>query len=47
MMEMKTVLSTVLDRVELRAAKQRSEGPRVHHVTQIPSRGARVVAVAR
>jgi len=46
-MEMKTVLSTVLDRVELHAARHRSESPRVHHVTQIPSRGARVVASAR
>jgi cytochrome P450 len=46
-MEMKTVLSTVLERVELHAARQRSENPRVHHVTQVPSRGARVVATAR
>jgi cytochrome P450 family 135 len=46
-MEMKTVLSTVLERVELHAARQRSEKPRVHHVTQVPSRGARVVASAR
>jgi cytochrome P450 len=46
-MEMKTVLSTVLERVELHAARHRSESPRVHHVTQIPSRGARVVASAR
>ena len=47
MMEMKTVLSTVLERVELDAARHRSEDPRVHHITQIPSRGARVVATAR
>ena len=43
-MEMKTVLRTVLERVELHAADRRPEKPRVHHVTQIPSRGARVVA---
>jgi cytochrome P450 len=46
-MEMKTVLRTVLERVELHAARRRPEKPRVHHVTQIPSRGARVVAAAR
>jgi cytochrome P450 family 135 len=46
-MEMKTVLETVLERVELRAARHRPEKPRVHHVTQIPSRGARVIAAAR
>jgi cytochrome P450 len=47
MMEMKTVLETVLERIELRAADHRSEKPRVHHVTQVPSRGARLVATAR
>jgi len=46
-MEMKTVLSTVLEQIELRAAERRPEKPRVHHVTQVPSRGARVVARAR
>jgi cytochrome P450 family 135 len=46
-MEMETVLKTVLERVELDAAEHRSEKPRVHHVTQIPSRGARLVASAR
>jgi len=46
-MEMKAVLSTVLERVELGAPKQRPEKPRVHHVTQIPSRGTRIVASVR
>jgi cytochrome P450 len=46
-MEMKIVLSTVLGRVKLRAAADRSEKPRVHHVTQVPARGARVIAAAR
>lgn len=46
-MEMKTVLSTVLRRVQVRAASGRPESPRVHHVTQVPARGARVVAVPR
>jgi cytochrome P450 family 135 len=47
MMEMKTVLRTVVEQIELRAAARRPEKPRVHHVTQVPSRGARVVAAAR
>jgi cytochrome P450 len=46
-MEMKTVLSTVLQLVELKATTPRAEKPRVHHVTQVPSRGARVVATTR
>ena len=46
-MEMKTVLSTVLQRVELRAPDERPEQPRSHHVTQIPARGARVIAKQR
>jgi cytochrome P450 len=46
-MEMKTVLSTVLQRVELTAPDQRPEQPRPHHVTQVPAGGGRVVAVAR
>ena len=45
-MEMKTVLRTVLKQIELRAAERRPEKPRVHHVTQVPSRDARVVAGA-
>jgi cytochrome P450 len=43
-MEMKTVLRAVLRAVDLRAPDQRPEKPRVHHVTQVPSRGGRVVA---
>jgi cytochrome P450 family 135 len=46
-MEMKTVLSTVLQQVELTAPNPRSELPRTHHVTQIPSHGARVIATPR
>jgi cytochrome P450 len=46
-MEMKTVLETVLKRVDLTAASVPSEKLRVHHITQVPSRGARVIAVAR
>jgi hypothetical protein len=44
---MKTVLRVVLQGVELRAPDQRPEKPRVHHVTQVPSRGGRVVANRR
>jgi cytochrome P450 len=46
-MEMKTVLTTVLRHVQLRASNLRPEKPRVHHVTQVPGRGARVVATGR
>jgi cytochrome P450 len=46
-MEMKTVLRAVLQLVALRAADQRPESPRVHHVTQVPARGGRVVAGRR
>ena len=46
-MEMKTVLETVLKRVDLSTATPSSEQFRVHHITQVPSRGARVIAVAR
>jgi cytochrome P450 family 135 len=46
-MEMKTVLRAVLQRVELRASDQRPESPRVHHVTQVPARGGQVVGTRR
>jgi cytochrome P450 len=45
--EMRVVLREVLRRVRLRAASPRPERPRVHHVTVVPSRGARVVVEAR
>jgi cytochrome P450 family 135 len=46
-MEMKTVLSTVLRRVELTAPDPDPEPPRTHHVTQVPARGGRVIATPR
>jgi cytochrome P450 len=46
-MEMKSVLRTVLQRVELHAPDRRPEKPRVHHVTQVPAHGGRVVATPR
>ncbi len=47
-MEMKTILRTVLERIELRAARSRPERPiRWRRFTVSPSRGARVVVSAR
>jgi cytochrome P450 family 135 len=46
-MEMKTVLATVLQRVNLSAPDSRPERARPHHVTQVPSGGGKVVATAR
>jgi cytochrome P450 family 135 len=46
LMEMRTVIRAVLDRVELAAAGSRPEGTRVHHVTLVPSAGGRVVVTA-
>jgi cytochrome P450 len=47
LMEMQTVIRAVLERVELEAPRARPEGTRVHHVTQVPARGGRVVVSAR
>jgi cytochrome P450 len=48
MMEMKTIVRVVLERVELRAANQRSERQsRTRSFTNVPARGARVVVTAR
>jgi cytochrome P450 len=47
-MEMKTVLRTVLERVELRAPTNRPErANRVRRFTTVPSRGARVIVTPR
>lgn len=46
-MEMKTVLTTVLRQVDLRATDGRNEPPRTHHVTQVPARGGLVIASPR
>ncbi len=45
--EMDAVLRTVLRRVELRADRPRDEKPRMHHITLVPSRRARVHVTAR
>jgi cytochrome P450 len=48
MMEIKTVLRTVLERVELRAPELRDERPsRIRSVGIVPARGARAIATGR
>lgn len=47
MMEMRMVLRTVLERVQLRAPDARPERAKVHHITLVPARGGRVVVDAR
>jgi cytochrome P450 len=46
-LEMKVVLKTVLERVELAPARTAPEGMRVRHVTLVPSRGGEVVVTSR
>jgi cytochrome P450 len=45
--EMDAVLRTVLRRIELRADRPHDEKPRMHHITLVPGRGARVHAISR
>jgi cytochrome P450 family 135 len=45
--EMDTVLRTVLRRVELRADRPQDESRHMHHITLVPSRGARVCVISR
>jgi cytochrome P450 len=45
--EMDAVLRTVLRRVELRADRPHDESQRMHHITLVPSRGARVHVTAK
>jgi cytochrome P450 len=47
MMEMRAVVRTVLERVQLRAPSARGERVKVHHITLVPARGGRVVVTAR
>lgn len=42
-MEMRTILRTVLERVQLRAPSARAERTKVHHITLVPARGGRVI----
>jgi hypothetical protein len=46
-MEMKVTLREVLSRVSLRAPEAPSEKVRLHNVTLMPARGARVVVADR
>lgn len=46
-MEMKAVISTVLNAVQLRAPTQRPERTKVHHITLVPSRGGQVMVESR
>jgi cytochrome P450 len=46
-MEMRAIVRTVLERVQLRAPSMRSERVKVHHITLVPARGARVVVTGR
>ncbi|OBB11690.1 hypothetical protein A5662_08045 [Mycobacteriaceae bacterium 1482268.1] len=45
--EMDAVLRTVLRRIDLRADRPQDEGLRMHHITLVPSRGARVHVAAK
>jgi cytochrome P450 len=47
LLEMKVVIQTVLERVELEAPDPRPERPRMHHITLVPAKGTRVIARAR
>jgi hypothetical protein len=44
---MDAVLRTVLQHTELRADRQQDEALRMHHITLVPSRGARVRVTTR
>jgi cytochrome P450 len=43
MMEMRTILRTVFERVQLRAPNAKGERTKVHHITLVPARGGRVI----
>jgi cytochrome P450 family 135 len=45
--EMDAVLRTVLRRIDLRADRPQDETARMHHITLVPSRGARVQVTSR
>jgi cytochrome P450 len=47
MMEMRAVVRTVLERVQLRAPSMRDERVKVHHITLVPARGGRVIVTGR
>ena len=47
MMEMRAIVRTVLERVQLRAPSARDERVKVHHITLVPARGGRVIVTGR
>ena len=47
LLEMKVVIAAVLDRVDIEAPDARDERARMHHVTLVPARGARVTVRPR
>jgi cytochrome P450 len=46
-MEMRAVVRTVLERVQLRAPSMKDERAKVHHITLVPARGGRVIVTDR
>jgi cytochrome P450 len=46
-MEMRAILRTVLERVQLRAPSLKDERVKVHHITLVPARGGRVIVTDR
>jgi cytochrome P450 len=46
-MEMRTIVRTVLERVQLRAPSAKAERTKVHHITLVPARGGRVIVTGR
>ncbi|HWX45488.1 MAG TPA: cytochrome P450 [Solirubrobacteraceae bacterium] len=47
MMEMRAIVRTVLERVELRAPSAKDERVKAHHITFVPARGGRVIVTGR
>jgi cytochrome P450 len=46
-MEMRAILKTVLESVQLRAPSMRPERAKVHHITLVPAQGARAIVTRR
>jgi cytochrome P450 len=46
-MEMKTILRTILAAFDVRAPDRKPEAVRLHHITLVPARGARVILTPR
>jgi cytochrome P450 len=46
-MEMRAIVRTVLEQVQLRAPSPKGERVKVHHITLVPARGGRVIVTGR